>query len=171
MEVFVFMYNTTEVIENLTLLDEYAGQMGYSRKDLFIIGGAAMMLRGCINKFSSDVDIINEDLTEHEISFLNSFATNNEAAEVVKLPNGFETRLKAMNFGGNTYTFKVASLEDIIATKIGRFDMSDMLDMRETDILERIDVELLNEICGDLASKDSAYASNWGRFKAMFFQI
>lgn len=165
------MYNTAEVIENLILMDDYAGHIGISKKELFIVGGAAMMLQGCQNKFSSDVDIVNEDLTDSEISFLNSFATNNEAAEVIGLPKGFVERLKELDFGQKTYTYKVASLEDIVATKIGRFDVSDIEDLRNTDILELIDVSLLMSIGEEMAAKDHSYNLNWGRFKAMFFSM
>lgn len=165
------MYNTAEVIENLILMDDFAGQMGFKPKSLFIIGGTAMMLQGCQNKFSSDVDIVNENIDESELEFINSFATNNDAAEVVLIAEDFESRVKKMKFGRKTYTYCVASLEDIVATKIGRFDASDIQDLQVSDILDRVDTNLLFVIGEGLAAKSKDYESKWGRFKKMFFNM
>lgn len=158
-----------EIVENLTEADEYYAQMFPTAQpiEVTIIGGSAMVLMGCRGKVTYDIDIINH-FNEEILSYLESFSINNQAAHVAFLPLGFEERLKKTAYGTGNVTYFLPSLEDLVLTKVNRFDTNDVEDLERTDILEKIDFNILYELGEEMAGRSVAFRANWGRFQTEF---
>ena len=158
-----------EIVENLMEADAYFAQMFPSEQsiEVTIIGGSAMVLMGCRGKITYDIDIINH-FSDEILSYLESFSINNQAAHVAFLPKGFETRLKKTTYGTGNITYLIPSLEDLVLTKVNRLDTNDIEDLEHTDILEKVDFNLLYELGEEMASRSIAFRANWGRFQTEF---
>ena len=165
------MNTVEEVLENLKGADQYYEMQFGEVNDvkLRIIGGAAMILAGSKRKTTYDIDVVDPLSWEME-EYLQSFSINNAAEGNALLPEGFDDRLQKIHMDGTgAVTFYIPSKEDLILTKINRFDHSDKMDIEESEMLDSLDMELFMRLGEDLAAKHNGYRMNWEYFKEEFY--
>lgn len=162
------MDSKEEVLENLRLADQYVTKAfpDVKKVNLVVIGGAALILKGFENKSTLDIDSVFR--IEGQLSdFLRSFSINSDAADVSILPQGYENRLERLELGLSTLEVNIVSNEDLVISKVGRFDHDDKRDLETTGILDAIDTETLVELGEDLSKNNEKFKSNWTRFRKM----
>lgn len=161
------MNSKQEVKENLLMADEYMGHMfpDIKKLNLTITGGSSFLLKGFSNKFTLDIDCITE-LEPTVADFLESFAINNHAVEVTKLPSGYEERLVKCELKLNVLEIYLLSNEDLILSKIGRCSTDDIADILNTNILERIDLSTLIQLGEQLCREEQTFVSKWNYFNS-----
>lgn len=160
------MNSKQEVMENVLMADEYMGQMfpHIQKLELIITGGSSFLLKGLGNKFTLDIDSIT-DLDEDVTEFLESFAINNHAIEVTKLPTGYKERLVHFKSKCKVLDLYLLSNEDLVISKIGRCSSDDVADIVNTGILDYTNTEKLMELAEQLCSENKSFISNWSYFK------
>lgn len=160
------MNSKQEVMENIMMADEYMGHMFPHIQTLKMIltGGSSFLLKGLGNKFTLDIDSITE-LDADVAEFLESFAINNHAIEVTKLPSGYEERLVQFKSKCKVLDLYLLSNEDLVISKIGRCSSDDITDILNTGILDYTNMEKLMELAEQLCSENKSFISKWSYFK------
>lgn len=160
------MNSKQEVMENLLMADEYMGHMfpHIEKLEMIITGGSSFLLKGLGNKFTLDIDSITE-LNEDVKDFLESFAINNHAIEVTKLPTGYKERLVHFKSKCKVLDLFLLSNEDLVLSKIGRCSSDDVADILNTGILDFTNIEKLTQLAEQLCSENKSFISKWSYFK------
>jgi hypothetical protein len=157
-----------EVLENLSIADQYIQREFPSIKELelIIIGGAAIILKGFENKVTTDIDTIVE-LEGEVANYLRSFSINNDASEVYVLPDGYKDRLVEYKSGFKVLKIYLVSDEDLVISKVGRFDQNDKEDLEVTGILDKVNTSKLIELGEQVAIDDPEFKNNWKNFRKL----
>ena len=160
------MNSKQEVLENILMADEYMGHMfpHIQKLDMIISGGSSFLLKGLGNKFTLDIDTLT-GLDENVAEFLESFAINNHALEVTKLPAGYEQRLVRFKSKCKVFDLYVLSNEDLVLSKLGRCSSDDVADILNTGILDITDLDKLTSLAEQLCTEQPAFISKWNYFK------
>lgn len=160
------MNSRREVMENLVFADQYIQQLFPHIKELKLVvtGGASFLLKGYKNKFTLDIDTISE-LDAEVVDYLESFAINNSASEVTRLPKGYEERLVSLRTKKlNVLKIDVLSNEDLVLSKLGRSSSDDLTDILETGILDDTNMEQLYVLAESLLEEQPSFQAKWDYF-------
>lgn len=160
------MNSKKEVMENILMADDYMGAMfpHIEKLELILTGGSSFLLKGLGNKFTLDIDSISE-LDSNVAEFLESFAINNHAVEVTKLPSGYKERMVHFKSNCKVFDLYLLSNEDLVISKLGRCSSDDMADILNTGILDITNIDRLTQLAEQLCSEDQAFTSKWNYFK------
>jgi len=160
------MNSKQEVMENLLMADEYMGQMfpHVKKVEMILTGGSSFLLKGLGNKFTLDIDTISP-IEPNVMEFLESFAINNHALDVTKLPTGYEERMVQFKSKCNVLDLYLLSNEDLILSKVGRCSSDDIGDIINTGILDITNIDELIELAEQLCTEDKSFISKWSYFK------
>lgn len=160
------MNTKQEVLENIYMADEYMGAMfpDIQNLPLIITGGSSFLLKGLKNKFTLDIDTIS-DVSPEVSDYLESFAINNDALEVTKLPTGYQERLVHFKSKCKVLDIYLLSNEDLILSKLGRCSSDDIDDILNTEILDYVNMDKLNQLAEQLCKEDTSFISKWNYFK------
>lgn len=162
------MENKQEVLENILLADQYMKTMfpNIGRVRLILVGGAAIILKGFENKVTTDIDTVVK-LEEDVSDFLRSFAINNDAAEVSVLPEDYESRMEEIVLGLEVLEVYVVSNEDLVISKVGRYDTDDKRDLEDTGILDYVNTERLIDLGEQVSTENQKFKQNWNTFRKL----
>jgi hypothetical protein len=160
------MNSKQEVLENIYMADEYMGHMfpHIQKLEMIITGGSSFLLKGLKNKFTLDIDSITE-LDDDVKDFLESFAINNHAIEVTKLPTGYKERMVHFKSKCKILDLYLLSNEDLVLAKIGRCSSDDVADIVNTGILDYTDIGKLTQLAEQLCAENKFFISKWSYFK------
>ncbi|MCC8058502.1 DUF6036 family nucleotidyltransferase [Cloacibacillus sp.] len=158
-----------DILKRLDDLDELLSLNDTHNDDLLmaiIVGGAAMLVMGYIDRATKDIDFI--EVSREAEKFLPDFDINtNAAAYLSSFPDDYEERLKPLPVGGRKIRYYAASLEDIVISKINSYRDKDMEDIRNQGVIKALNWDLLDKLAGE----KMAYALNDTQraiFKSMY---
>ena len=136
-----------DLLDRLNRLDEDASLMfdGNERFHLVIVGGSALILHERILRATHDVDAISasreilELIEKYDINCRVQIYINN-------FPYNYEDRLVPLDVGGRKIDFFMASLEDIVISKLYSIRPADIRDVEDEKVIEAIDWQLLEKL-------------------------
>jgi Cys-tRNA synthase (O-phospho-L-seryl-tRNA:Cys-tRNA synthase) len=143
-----------DLVERLKRLDEdvYLLQSindNFERITCIIVGGGALVLMQCIDRATSDIDLINcpkeilELLERHNFNCrVQSFIDN--------YPVNYADRCNKVDIETKIIDYYVTSLEDIVIAKLTSNRPKDHIDVQEQHIIERIDWERLEQLAEEI---------------------
>lgn len=116
---------------------------------LVLVGGGAMVLLGCLSRATSDLDILTPpvelqslmdeyDLSGRVVAYQDHFAYN------------LEDRLVTLDLPTKAVECAVASLEDLVASKLHSDRDTDRADVRRPEVLSALDWNMLAEVAEDM---------------------
>ncbi len=116
---------------------------------LVLVGGSAMVLLGRLERATHDLDalVFPTELLELMESFDISARV---AAYADQFAYHLEDRLVPLDLGTTTVDCFVASLEDLVASKLYSDRPVDAADVRRPEVLARLDWDLLGEVAADM---------------------
>ncbi|MDO9556314.1 MAG: DUF6036 family nucleotidyltransferase [Coriobacteriia bacterium] len=136
-----------EELEDRLRQFDRAGALLYPGRSfrLVLVGGGAMVLLGCLARSTADLDALEVprelatlmgkyDINCRVTAYLDHFAYN------------LEDRLVSLNLGTTAVECYVASLEDVVASKLYSDRETDEHDIRRPEVLEALGWERLEEV-------------------------
>ncbi|MCL1805252.1 MAG: DUF6036 family nucleotidyltransferase [Clostridiales bacterium] len=159
-----------DVIQNRMKLFDERVALEYSSDGRFmvvIVGGGVLVLRGYISRSTDDIDILKAD---HRIySLMEMYDMNGHVnAYINHFPFNYEDRIELF-WAGQKVDFYIASLEDIVISKLCSYRGDDLEDANlvanyvDWDLLEKLalgDNELKASILNDRIYNDFLYNYN-----------
>lgn len=116
---------------------------------LVLVGGGAMVLLGCLARSTADLDAL--VVPRELITLMGKYDINTRvAAYLDHFAYNLEDRLVALNLGTAAIEFYVASLEDVVASKLYSDRATDTHDIRRPEVLEALDWKRLAEVATDM---------------------
>ncbi|MCL5887716.1 MAG: DUF6036 family nucleotidyltransferase [Actinobacteria bacterium] len=116
---------------------------------LVLVGGGAMVLLGCLNRSTADLDALSFPrelgslMAQYDINF-------RVAAYLDHFAYNLEDRLVALDLGTTTVECYSASLEDVVASKLHSQRDSDAQDVRRPEVLKMLDWGRLAQIADEM---------------------
>lgn len=149
-----------DLIYRLGRLDEDAYLM-YDNSDrrfnCILVGGSALILMDCISRATHDIDVIS--CSREITNLLEKYDFNQRVQTYINnFPYNYEDRFKKIEIETKIIDYFTASLEDIVIAKLFSYRDTDLKDITEPYILEKIDWEVLEKL--SIESKDSALNDN-----------
>ena len=140
-----------EISKRLDELDEFVSLSDRHNPEplkAIIVGGAALILRGYIDRSTKDIDFL---YVSKEIEkFLKGLDMNTRVqAYLLNFPEDYEARLQPLNIGGRKIRFYTASLEDIVIAKLYSYRDHDIMDINNEEVVKDIDWVLLDRLAAD----------------------
>ena len=134
-------------------LDELLFLSGLHNKEQLravVVGGAALLLMGYIDRSTKDIDFI--EVSREAEKFLPEFDINtNVTAYLNDFPDDYDERLVALPIGGKKIKYYAMSLEDIVIAKAGFYRDTDMNDIRSQKVINNLDFALLDRLAEEKA--------------------
>ena len=159
------------ILKRLEELDELLFLSGlHNREPLkaVVVGGAALLLMGYIDRSTKDIDFI--EVSREAEKFLPEFDINtNVTAYLNDFPDDYDERLVALPIGGKKIKYYAMSLEDIVIAKAGSYRDTDMNDIRSQEVINNLDFALLDRLAEEKAS-NSLNDTQSSVFRAMYRQ-
>ena len=116
---------------------------------LVLVGGAAMVLLGCLARSTADLDALN--VPSELVSLMAQYDINcRVTAYLDHFAYNLEDRLVPLDLGTTAVECSSASLEDVVASKLYSERDSDAQDVRRPEVLEMLDWARLAEVAEDL---------------------
>jgi len=110
--------------------------------ELVIVGGGALVLLGVLSRPTDDIDAVRFPAELHPL--MEQFGLSGRViAYESHFPYNFEDRLVPVEFPYRAVRCHTASLEDLVVSKLYSDRDTDASDIREPDVLEALDWELL----------------------------
>ena len=117
-----------------------------SKYSAYIVGGAAIILRGLNEKKTADIDLI--EVSSVLTNFLRDYGdgTINDRADtcISDFSCDFYDRALRLNIGTKAINFYVISLEDVIISKLATPRTKDRIDIRREDVIKKVNWDLLD---------------------------
>ena len=152
-----------DLISMLMSLDDKASKiipLG-NRVVMTIAGGGALILGGHIKRSTTDIDVL--DIYPELQSLLGKYNINNRInAYVDSLAENYEERLVKLNLETKVIDYYLLSLEDLVIMKLFSDRLKDAKDIREVDVINNLDWELLEKI---ISSGEADVSFNQTRYK------
>ena len=158
----VFM-ERTDLITVLRTLDEKASRiipLG-NKIVLTIAGGSALILGGHIKRSTTDIDIL-DNYPELQSLFGKYDVNNRINAYADSLAENYEDRLVKFDLETKAIDYYLLSLEDIVIMKLFSNRTKDYKDIREKDVINNLNWELLDKI---ISSGEADISFNQTRYK------
>lgn len=145
---------TDGILKRLNELDEllYLSEM-HNKEQMraVVVGGAALLLLGYIERATRDIDFI--EVSCEAKKFLPEFDINtNAAAYLFEFPEDYCERLVPLNAGGKKIKYYAMSLEDIVIAKVSSYRDTDITDIRQRKVIEGLDFALLDSLAAEKAA-------------------
>lgn len=165
------MERKQDVLENLQFADMELAQRFPNCKELelIVIGGASMILKGYISRFTVDIDTI-VDLEEEVKEVLWHYSINNDSKDVFVLPPDYMFRLQKVNVQFEVLKVYVISDEDLIISKVAGYRERDISDLK-SGIMNKVNSDLLIRLGEQVARHSPEFAANWNRFRKELFYV
>lgn len=157
-----------ELIDRLLRLDEdisliYDDNVRY---ECVIVGGGALILMNYISRATHDIDVIQCNQELQKLFYKYDFNTRVQTY-ISNFPFNFQDRFIKVNIETKRIDYYTASLEDIVIAKLASVRQSDIRDVTEQVVLDKINWNLLDQL--SIECKDSALnESNYNNFKANY---
>jgi hypothetical protein len=160
------MERREDVLENLRFADDEIHQSmpGCKEVELTVIGGACMLIRNYISRYTVDIDTVTK-LEDAVKECLWAYSINNDSIEVATLHPSYMFRLKKLNETFKVLKVYLISDEDLVISKVGAYRVKDKSDLTESGILDRINTQLLIELGEDVAKHNESFRNNWLDFR------
>lgn len=169
----------TELIQKLLHFDREV-DLQYGNRGLeckcYIVGGSALVLMDCIPRATHDIDVI-EAIPRTISSMMEKYDINiNVSAYNTSFAEGYANRATKLEIESRCVDFYTLSLEDLIVSKLASGRDKDLFDIKQPDLLKRIDWDLLGELVelvieGMVSDWDvQALRTNYQNFKEEFFR-
>ena len=141
------------ILKRLEELDELLFLSGLHNKEQLravVVGGAALLLMGYIDRSTKDIDFI--EVSREAEKFLPEFDINtNVTAYLNDFPDDYDERLVALPIGGKKIKYYAMSLEDIAIAKAGSYRDTDMYGIRSQEVINNLDFALLDRLAEEKA--------------------
>lgn len=139
--------------KRLLMFDEEAFLLYDDSNEKFIcylVGGAALVLLNCISRMTHDGDFIY--FAPKELSkIMPKYDFNaNVTAFITMFPDGYLERAKKIELNTKKIDFYVLSLEDLVVSKLSAARDKDLIDIRNSAVLSKINwskLEMLADLC------------------------
>lgn len=116
---------------------------------LVLVGGGAMVLLGCLARSTADLDALN--VPRELVSLMAQYDINcRVTAYLDHFAYNLEDRLVPLDLGTTAVECFLASLEDVVASKLYSERDSDAQDVRRPEVLEMLDWVRLAAVVEDL---------------------
>jgi hypothetical protein len=115
------------------------------RFHVIIVGGGALVLRNYLARSTDDIDLLEVDKRLHSLLRLYDMNSNTNA-HIFSFPYNYEDRAEIV-WSGKKIDYFTASLEDLVISKIGRYQDKDMIDFAQ--LINKINWELLDKLATD----------------------
>ena len=118
--------------------------------ECYIVGGGAMLIMGLIPRTTHDIDVL--QCTAYElISLMPKYDMNmNVTAHIGCFADDYSSRANKINLETKLIDFYTLSLEDLIVSKLASGRDKDFEDIRQPNVLSKINWTILDELI-DLA--------------------
>lgn len=129
----------TDLVMRLKELDRAATILYSARRfRIVLVGGGAMVLLGCLNRATQDLDALQfpAELTD----LMESYDINGRVtAYLDHFPVNFEDRLVPIDLETESIDFYTAALEDIVVSKLYSNRDTDAMDVRRREVTDAVD--------------------------------
>jgi len=157
-----------ELVNKLLELDREVSLLYEKDERLYcvIVGGSALILLGCITRATHDIDVIK---CSNKIKNLLGHYGFNERVQtyINNFPYDFEDRFVKLDIPTKRVDFYTAGLEDVVVAKLHSFRDSDWADVTYSDLVAKIDWELLHK-CAKEAEKSALNDRSYKEFLLRF---
>lgn len=143
--------NRTELIEKIKRIDEniYFSstlQPGV-RASVVIVGASALLLYGLSRKGTTkDVDVYEAEQSIEEMLYADRDFNGRCNAHSQCLPYNYEDRLEKIDIDTFAIDIFVPSVEDLAVMKLYRWEAPDIVDLTDSDFLNRLDWDMLSHL-------------------------
>lgn len=134
---------------------EYLSQNSISctEQEAVITGGSALVFHGCLEKATLDIDFI--ELSSALGKFLRHRSDKifNSASQVFlyHFPEDFLDRIIPIDIKDTKIKYYLVSLEDMVVAKLPSYRDKDIADIRNPEVVRRLDLELLSRLVEERA--------------------
>ncbi len=142
-----------DIVKRLIHLDKQLTAKYKNKKrkfDLIIVGGAALMLKYKLERYTDDIDSLKleEELNKYLRENYDIFRINDRANGVILINPDYKKRLKKLqiDYSFNVLEIFVLNDYDLIISKIGRGYQKDVDDIISSGVLDNIDIEKLEKL-------------------------
>lgn len=124
-----------------------------TEQEAVITGGSALVLYGCLEKATLDIDFIELSSVLDKYLIQRQDKVFNSASQVFlyHFPEDFLDRSVPIDTGDTKIRFSLVSLEDLVVSKLPSYRDKDISDIRNTEVVRRLDLDLLDRLVREKA--------------------
>lgn len=124
-----------------------------TEQEAVITGGSALVLHGCLEKATFDIDFIELSSVLDKFLRHRSDKIFNSASQVFLylFPEDFLDRIIPIDIKDTKIKYYLVSLEDMVVAKLLSYRDKDIADIRNPEVVRRLDLELLSRLVEERA--------------------
>ena len=124
-----------------------------TEQEAVITGGSALVFHGCLEKATLDIDFIELSSVLDKYLLQRQDKIFNSASQVFLyyFPEDFLDRSVPIDTGDTKIRFSLVSLEDLVVSKLPSYRDKDIADIRNTEVVRRLNLDLLDRLVGEKA--------------------
>ena len=140
------MYSYEEIYEKLNILDDILRLKNIKIPPLYILGGSALILYNSIDRATEDIDLLEIEISATKGIYLNLLNPKDILdLYYTTIPNSYKVRCKKLNKLKHIDVY-LLSKEDIVLSKIGRYNKKDIEDINNINYDYNLVIDLAKEV-------------------------